>query len=346
MTYAWDKLEEAETLNLNLDSYQDAVNLFGRVLVSGCNHIIKRGLDRSYLSTEQDYSGVKGKLNVYESFSRQLFNHGKTNCSFDEFTTNVLHNRVLKSTLRVLANLSIVDRKIRDEAWQCFHRFRGVDEIEPNLRLFSLIHLHRNNSYYGLPLNVAKFLLENIVLDETEGQMKFKNFVRDEKAMAALFEDFIRNFYAREQNYYKVRREDIKWQVEPLFGSDYSLLPKMQTDITLESASHKLIIDTKYYSKTTGEYYGSEKLHSTNLYQLHAYLTNIEKDISNARNSDCDGMLLYPKISKDYDETNRVGNHTIRVKTIDLSKEWREIETELLYSVNFYSKHSLSNLAT
>lgn len=346
LSYAWDKLDELEALEVDLDNYSDATNLFGRVLVAGCNRILKRGLDRAYINFEEDYPGVKGKLNIHESFSRQLFNKGKTSCSFDEFTSNVLHNRLLKSTLRMLANLDIVDKNIRHEAWRCFHRFQDVDEIELSLKHFNLIHLHRNNSQYDLPLNVARFLIANIVFDAADGEFKFKDFSRDEKAMAALFEDFIRNFYQREQAHYLVRREDIKWHLSPLLGSDYSLLPKMQTDITLESQSHKLVIDTKFYSKTASEYYGVEKFHASNLYQLHAYLTNLDKDSSNPRNIDCDGMLLYPKVDKDYDSIYRTAEHTMRIKTIDLSQSWAEIHENLIETINFYSPQGMLNLSS
>jgi len=340
LSYAWDKLEEAEALNLDISDYEEAVNLFGRVLIASCNHIIKRGLDRAYISTQEDYSGVKGKINFNDTINKQLFNQGKVNCIFDEFTTNVIHNKVLKSTLRLLANLDNVDKKIKEDAWKCFHRFQDVDQVELKLSDFKQIHLHQNNAYYELPLNVARFLIENIVFDESEGKMKFKDFFREDKAMAALFEEFTRNFYAREQSTYRVRREDIKWQVVPLFDSDLSLLPKMQTDITLESLEHKLIIDAKYYSKTVSDYYGSEKLHSTNLYQLNAYLSNLERDNSNPLNSDCDGMLLYPMVDRDIDVTYQIGSHKMRVATIDLAQNWDKIHTNLL---GFLSDYRISS---
>ena len=58
----------------------------------------------------------------------------------------------------------------------------------------------------------------------------------------------------------------------------------------------KWIIDTKFYEEALVTHYGKEKIRSDHLYQLHAYLTNLEH--KGGINKDCTGVLLYPKLPK------------------------------------------------
>ena len=70
----------------------------------------------------------------------------------------------------------------------------------------------------------------------------------------------------------------------------------METDISLRDSNRTIIIDTKYYRKTLQSYFNSETIHSQNLYQLFAYMKNLEsKDEQDAH---AEGMLLYPVVNK------------------------------------------------
>ena len=329
MSYAWNKLEQAEKLDVSLSEYNDSINLFTRVLVEGCNHLLKKGLDRSYITVNEEYNGIKGKINFKDSLNNNLFKQGKAVCSFDEFTSNVIHNQILKSVLRRITKIEGIDKKLNKEVWACFHRFNGIDEIDLQINHFSHTKIHRNNSEYDLLLKVSKLIIENLVVNENNGTYSFSDFTRNEKAMAYLFEDFVRNFYTKEQSRYKVRREDIKWNAQQIDGSNMTLLPKMQTDITFEAKNHKIIMDTKYYKQTLAFNY-SEKFHSNNLYQIHSYLTNIESNTDNPNNLNCDGILLYPTVQKEIDESYKINNHRIRIATVDLSQNWNTIHSRLL----------------
>lgn len=342
LSYAWNKLDEAERMEVSTDDYKDALNLLGRVLVSGSNHLLKKGINKSYVTFTEEYPGIKGKINFKQSLNKQLFRQGKANCNFDQFSSNVLHNQILKTVLRRLTRFNQLDKKLKSQVWDCFYRFHEVDEIELQLYHFQKIRIHRNNYEYDFLMRISRLIIENAVLDENEGTYYFKDFTRNEKAMASLFEDFVRNFYSREQTKYRVKREDIHWQAEALFDSSLSLLPKMQTDITLESKEHKLIVDTKYYRQTLSAHYDTEKFHSKNLYQIYSYITNLEKDGRNQNNANCDGMLLYPTTQKEIDASYKIGNHKLKISTVNLSKNWDLIHARLLDLININSKMTSS----
>ena len=147
--------------------------------------------------------------------------------------------------------------------------------------------------------------------------------------MAVLFEAFVRNFYKREQNTFTVSRENITWDAIPLDEHSHGFLPKMQTDVSLTSPTRKIIIDTKFYTKTFQTYYEKDSIRSSHLYQLHAYMTNLPPH--EKKHLACEGILLYPKVQDDLDVKLKCPGYQLRVKTLDLNQsDWKNIAKDLL----------------
>jgi len=330
LCYAWDKLEEGKKVNVSPSDYEDAIDLYARVLLNGCKHLFKRGLEHNYNSITREYAGIKGKIDFHSSLNKNLFKQGRAFCQFDEFEANILQNQLLKATLKRLTKINEIDKKVKQEVWYCYSKFVNVDDIDIQLSLFSKVKIHRNNSFYEFLLRICKLVIENTVLDESSGRYQFKDFLGNDKAMASLFEAFVRNFYKKEQNYFVVSREDIFWDAIPLGTSSESYLPKMQTDITLESNSRKIILETKFYSNTLNSRFETVKYNSANLYQLYSYLRNIELKESHPKNTESEGILLYPTVQYTLAETYQMGNHKVSINTIDLSKNWKEISQDLI----------------
>ena len=334
LCYAWDKLEEGNKVNVSQSDYENAIDLYARVLINGCRHLFKRGIEHNYNEVSKEYVGIKGKIDFNASLNKNLFKRGRAICQFDEFEVNILQNQLLKATLKRLTKIKSIDKKVKQEIWFYYSKFSNVEDIEIQLTLFSKVRIHRNNSVYDFLLKISKLIIENTVLDEADGNYHFKEFIGSDKAMAALFEAFVRNFYKKEQRVFSVRREDINWDAIPVGGSSESYLPKMQTDITLESENRKIILETKYYANALNSRFEGEKFHSGNLYQLYSYLRNIETKLTHLRNIESEGILLYPVVGYQLNENYMLGTHKLSVKTIDLSKSWREIEKQLFAIIN------------
>jgi 5-methylcytosine-specific restriction enzyme subunit McrC len=164
-----------------------------------------------------------------------------------------------------------------------------------------------------------------LLINEEDSTIAFMDFERDHMALAYLFENFVRNFYKKEAEGYKVQSKVIYWDTD---NEDVSLLPQMRTDISLGTNAAKIIVDTKFYHSAFSKNYGTEKLISGNLYQLFAYLTNNEK--KSEKDQKAKGILLYPKVQKDLDKTYQIKGHEVRVCTVDLNKNWPTIHERLL----------------
>jgi 5-methylcytosine-specific restriction enzyme subunit McrC len=330
LCYAWDKLEEGKKVEVSASGYTELVNLLSRVLITGCKELFKKGLEHYYVDLNEEYSGIKGKIDFAQSLKTNLFIKGKAFCFYDHFISDILPNQLLKATLYHLTKLSNLDPEIKKEVLRFHQRLVEVNNISLRSSLFSKVRIHRNNSIYQFLLNICKLIVDNTVLDETSGQQSFKDFIRSEKQMATMFEYFIRNFYKREQTKFIVDREDIHWQVDSVISGSIDFLPLMKTDISLESTERKIIIEVKYYSETLSSWHGAEKLHSQNLYQLYSYLRNLEGKKQHPLNQSSEGILIYPTVNYSLNVEYLMGTHKVKIRTIDLGNEWEKIKDELL----------------
>lgn len=255
-------------------------------------------------------------------------------CEYDDLSFDILHNQIIKATVKKVIKVRQLDSDIRAELIEIYKRMTQISDLSLNQNHFKKVHLHRNNLFYHFILNIAFMIHENIVLDEKTGKYEFVDFIREERKMAVVFEHFVRNFYREQlkQSGYDVKPEIIKWNISEAdpFSLDY--LPVMKTDISITSSSRKIIIDTKYYKECLQEHYDKKSIISANLYQLLAYLENADSQSGLTRK--CEGMLIYPTVKQELDLNFIIEEHKISIKTINLNQTWRKISDDLLSFVN------------
>jgi 5-methylcytosine-specific restriction enzyme subunit McrC len=328
LCYSWNKLEESETVDVKAISTTKLVDLFAQILINSAANLLKQGLDRYYVENEYYVNGIKGKLNLSASIKQNTLPSRKTICLYDEFDYNILHNQILKTTIYKLIRVKNLDDELKDKLHRLYVKFPPISLIQIRSSQFKQIRLHRNNYKYDFVLKVCQIINENLFIDESIGNYKFKDFLREEKAMARLFESFVRNFYKIEQSKFKVKREDITWNFVSETEIDSLMLPKMSTDISLLSPSRKIIIDTKFYKEAFEAQYAQKKIISSHLYQLFSYLKNQESDSEITKN--CEGMLLYPAVGDNFRYSYKYENHSIKIVSINLNQNWYDIKNDLL----------------
>lgn len=332
LCYAWNKLEEKDRIKVSIDDKTDLLDLFVKVLINATHILLKRGLDKSYINSTEELTGVKGKIQISEMLKRNLLHKQKSICTFDDFSPNIISNRILVATIQTLIKTKGVDKQLRSELTRLVRMFPKIDSIEISLPLFRQVKIHRNNRFYGFILNVCQIIHESTFPSEEPGSYHFADFTRDDHKMRQLFEAFIRNFYKVEQNYYSVKRETIRWQFEDTNTYNSQFLPQMETDITLENENKKIIIDAKFYRETMTVNYDKMRIRSSHLYQLFSYLLNQQDN--NEKSIKATGILLYPTIESDYDLDYKYNDHKILIRTVNLKSDWRSISNRLQFIVN------------
>jgi len=328
LCYAWNKLDEKERVNVSIDDKMELLDLFAKVLINATKMLLKRGIDKNYIDHTEELCGVKGKIQISQTLKSNLLFKQRTICSFDDFSANIISNRILVSTIYRLTRTKGLDKELKNELVSIQRMLSNIDQIEITNSLFKQVRLNGNNRFYGFVMNVCQIIYESTLPSEEHGKYKFSDFTRDDNKMNKLFEAFIRNFYKIEQQKYKtVKKETIRWQFDNTDNESYQYLPQMETDITLENEVDKIIIDAKFYRETMTVNYDKERIKSANLYQLFSYLLNQQDGSSKTQNAM--GILLYPTIETDYNLNFKYYNHNIQIRTVNLNSNWRKISSRL-----------------
>jgi 5-methylcytosine-specific restriction enzyme subunit McrC len=331
LCYAWDKLGEGELVDVSAMDSTELVDLFATVLSGGTSHLLRRGLEQGYLEFEEDMAGIRGRLQVTVSARRLLLAHGKARCTFDELSVDTLPNRILKATMRALVWVPSLAPDLREKLRRLDSHLRLVTDIEVSRLAFRRVQLHGNNRFYSFLMSICELVSNSLLISENTGRHEFRDFIRD-KRMAKLFETFVLNLLRIEGREWDVRRERISWIGVDDKQAENDYLPKMETDITVRSDRSTVVIDTKYYGEMFSGRYDSEKFHSAHIYQVFAYLKNLEA--KSGQDSRARGMLLYPRVHRDVCEHFQLHGHDMWVCTIDLTQEWRLIKERLMNLVS------------
>ena len=333
LCYSWNKLEEKDIVQVTSIDSTNILDLFAKVLIEGVKHLFKRGLDRGYLSNEDQTKCLRGKICFGATYKKNLMAKALVQCKFDEFNHNVLHNRIIKSTIGLLINYDSLDRDLQNQLSGLFRKMHLIDIIELRNTLFSRVQIYKNNAFYDFLLKICEIIYENLLISEETGKSKFRDFLRDEHRMATVFENFVRNFYRLEVPGCKVKSEVISWDATPLDEFSKSYLPKMVTDVSVEFEDFKIVIEEKYYKKALLEFYGKEKYRSVHFYQLFSYLKNLEA--KGGLNTNCSGILLYPTVySMPPSKGTMLNGHKVMVQSINLNQDWKLIHNDLIELLN------------
>ncbi len=266
---------------------------------------------------------------------RRLLDRGLIACRFDELTMDTPRNRF------VLAALDSVARRVQGP--ELAHRCRevgnrlrrlGVSTAPPNARQLRSDRLGRHDVPDRFMLAAAKLAIDLALPAEHAGVHALPQPQREERWVRRLFEKAIGGFYRvvlAPQNWGVQTGRWLNWQCEEATPGIERILPRMQTDIVLDrpSPEARIVIDTKFTSITTEGYMRDETLKRDHLFQIYAYLRS---QVGRGRDLDdrAEGLLLYPSVGADLDESVHIQDHRIRFATVDLTASPMEIRRRLL----------------
>ena len=341
LCYAWGLPEQREWIKVDADSCPAVLDLLSRLLTKGADVLLKRGLAKEYHTHEEEIAGIKGKLEIAPTIKRNRHREGKTICSIDDLTGNILLNQIVYTSMfRLLGNKDL-DVSVKKDLYRTFLRFPKVQIIQISRATFKDVRLNRNNRFYRLIINVCEMLLANMLPEENRpGEYRFLDFTRDEDMMNGIFESFLRNFYRQEcsLDYPIVKRSKIYFQLDPIKSEDMDLLPVMETDVTLDNPSEgkRIILDAKYYNDMFVSRYGVKRtLRSDHIRQIMSYVQN-QEDPAVPYTLKTKGIMVYPKTNVHVENADFERNgHSYRFSTVDLGQDWRLIDQRLKQIIRF-----------
>ncbi|WP_460276163.1 5-methylcytosine restriction system specificity protein McrC [Clostridium sp. CTA-1] len=325
LAYAFKVLNEGSYARLSLEAFNNASELFSAILAKGISNQVKRGFGREYIYKNEVLSNPRGKINITDSIKNNTKVNNKLSCDFDELSANVRINQILKSTAILLLKSKDVSFNRKKELKKVLIYFDSVEQIPLTEVNWNHIQYHSNNATYKMLINICYLVVNGLLLSESSEDVLIKQFFDDQK-MHSLYEHFVLEYFKKHYPQLNVSAPYVKWNTN---DDIVRFLPIMKTDITLEYKGKVLIIDTKYYqhSMQIREKYGSQTVHSNNIYQIFTYVKN--KDVE--QSGDVCGMLLYAKTDESMspDFRYQMSGNTIWVKTLDLNQKFINISNQL-----------------
>ena len=326
LSYAFQTLSKSVYEDVAVEKFEDMHNLLAAILAKGIGFQLKQGLYKEYMNRQEDLSVMHGKINIPGTMRNRVARKQILTCEFDELSENNLLNQVLKTTVMLLLRHGSVKGEYKDDLKKKMLFFSNVDIVEPTSIRWSSIRFQRNNQNYPMLLSICQLIIEGMLLTTDKGDYRMATFL-DEQRMCRLYEKFILEYYIKHYPKLSVSASQIPWSLDDGIGT---MLPVMQSDITLQLGSTVLIIDAKYYRHTTQQQFDKHTLHSNNLYQIFTYIKNRDYDFGEKEHK-VSGMLLYAKTDEEIQPNNvyQMHGNQITVRTLDLNLTFAEIAGQL-----------------
>lgn len=275
--------------------------------------IIKKGIKSDYVGFEDNLFYLKGKLLINEHIKRNSIHKERFYVQYDDYNQNRAENRLIKSTLKLLSNISRDfdnQRKIRQY-------LEHMNWIELSLNIdkdFSMVKTGRGMEHYKNALIWSKVFLK---------KESFSSFCGDTVAFAILypmeklFECFVQWWLEKRYSHLQIEAQNggvdfVKklFTVRPDF-----LIKKDNQVICVADAKWKLIENDGDFSQS-------------DFYQLFAYkhIFSYQEKIKNRENKKLALRIYYPKIEKIFEKPKifQYFGEEGKIKIIPL-----DIETEL-----------------
>ena len=318
--------------------------LVAEILTNAVARRLRRNLSHGYQRRRADLNRVRGRIDLFRTERRQLLQRGSVACIFDELTVDTPRNRYVRTALTHIAGVISkltghpdLERRCRDLAFRLERagvvgyldsRHAGTAAVLDNV---GWVGAHERQT-----LAAARLALNLSIPTEQSGLALLPIVNRRETKGWKLYEDAVAGFFAVALSHrgWKVRHGGhIQWPATDPTPGLHAIMPEMITDIVLERREQRIVIDTKFTSIVGRSQFGKQTLKSGNMYQLYAYLRSQEQP-GDPISRHSTGVLLYPSLGVDYDESAIIQGHRVSFATVDLAADSQTIRSQLLRIVD------------
>ena len=227
--------------------------------------LVRNGIKSDYISKEENLKFLKGKLKISEQIKYNTIHKERFFVQYEEFISNRVENRLIKTTLQFLYNKSKLNKN-----QQRIREFLFVfDEIEISHNIktdFSKIKLNRQMKDYEQVLLWCKtFLFENSFSPYKGNDIAFALLFD----MNLLFESFVYSYLKKSSNFQYIKSQDKTHHLAYENGIGRF---RLKPDIVINSG--KIIADTKWKILSEDKAYNG--VLQDDMYQLYAYGTKYD----------------------------------------------------------------------
>lgn len=316
------------------DAPDDLPDLVAELLAHAVEKRLRRLLSRGYRRRTAALPRVRGRIDMLETERRRLLSRGLVACRFEEMVVDTPRHRFIRAACERIASL-VTTSSLRFRCRRAAHAMRamGVSGQAPTKRQMSKDTIGRHEADDRQMVSAAMLALDLTIPMESAGAKHLPLAEREETWVRRLFEHAVRGFYqvTLEPAGWSVGSRKLGWQIEEASPRARSILPGMQTDVTLEHAGdqRRIVVDTKFTGILGQGQFGQDTLRSGYLYQIYAYVFS-QLDLGHSGPWTEEAVLLHPAIGERVDESVVIQGCRFRFVTVDLAGASSDIRGQLL----------------
>lgn len=239
LTYAYDLpqfRDETALLDPSDDLFEFVVEIFARQV----EQLVRRGMCRAYIDYEENSAVLRGRLQLAEHLQRNAMQIQRFYQRTNEFTADILENRILKYTLWLLSRLHFSRAELRPRLLRALSGFTETSFVQVSPADCDRVVYTRLNASYRSRINLAKLLLQNLSLEGHAGLTPFATYLFD---MNQVFELFVARYLER----YFASDPLLQVAIKPSIWLDADQKERGEPDIVLKRGGQDaLVLDTKY----------------------------------------------------------------------------------------------------
>jgi 5-methylcytosine-specific restriction enzyme subunit McrC len=269
-------LKKAPFKNLSKASLQitniNIFEIFILMFLDELAELIKKGIKADYLSKEENSSFLKGKIKLKSHLQKNLFNKERFYIEFDEYSSNRVENKLIKTTLKKLYQVSSSlnnKQKLREFIFV----FDDVDSSKNINKDFRKCKTDRSMTHYKEILNWCRIFLNNESFCPYKGEKHAHALLFD---MNLLFESYVAHYFKKRYKDRKIKMQDKRYKL-----IEAPKLFQLKPDLVVDD---NIVMDTKW--KVIDSQKNNLDISQSDLYQMYAYGKKYDSS---------DVYLIYPK---------------------------------------------------
>ncbi|MEU1372417.1 restriction endonuclease [Streptomyces triculaminicus] len=172
---------------VDVAQHRDLLPALAHAVERQIDRALRQGLLQGYRPTEETSLVVRGRIREADQIRRHFGAMLPVEVTYDEFTTDIAENRLLRAAIERLLRLPGVPRDVRR---RLIHQRTRLADVTPLTRGHPLPNWHpsRLNARYHQALHLARAVLDNASAEHAPGGLRIDGFLFD---MNKLFEDFV-----------------------------------------------------------------------------------------------------------------------------------------------------------
>jgi len=230
--------------------------------------ILSVGVKAQYIQIQENLNFLKGKIVNPLNIKHNHSNKSKFYCEFDEFSVNMVYNKLIKSTLLKL-NIISKSHYNKTNILQLLHHFDSIGEsVDFKLDLKKINSKNRLFNNYKLAMSWSEVFLMN---------KSFTNFSGNSKNTAILFpmervfEDYIGYLMKTYANGHEIKTQDKSYYLVSNHKEKQRFNIRPDIIATNYHSQEQIIIDTKWKLIDESNEKFNYNISQSDMYQLYAY---------------------------------------------------------------------------